>query len=90
MIYCTVGFVLLFSSILMHFFPKQNTLNDTLTPELKEKYKQIIEERLKIYIMGTIFGLIVAIAYIYLYPNGYKSICMFILIVMSIKLTFYY
>ena len=90
MIYCTVGFILLFSSILMHFFPKKNTLNDTLTPELKEKYKQIINERLKIYTMGTILGLIMAIAYIYLYPNGYKSICMFILIVMTIKLTFYY
>ena len=40
--------------------------------------------------MGTILGLIMGIVYVYLYPNGYKSICMFILIVMSIKLTFYY
>ena len=90
MLVCLIGFVLLFSSIIMHFFVKKNTLMDTLSPTLQKKYKSIVYERLKIYIMGMILGIILGLIYIYSYSGGIQNICIFIVIVMSVKLTFYY
>ena len=90
MLVCLIGFVLLFSSIIMHFFVKKNTLMDTLSPELQKKYKSIVYERLKIYTMGMTLGIILGLLYLYSYSGGIKNICIFIVIVMSVKLTFYY
>ena len=90
MLVCLIGFVLLFSSIIMHFFVKKNTLMDTLSPELQKKYKSIVMERLKIYTMGMTLGIILGLIYLYSYSGGINNVCIFIVIVMSIKLTFYY
>ena len=90
MITCLIGFVLLFSSIIMHFFVKKNTLMEALSPQLQKKYKSIVYERLKIYIMGMTLGIVLGLLYLYLYSGGIKNVCIFIVIVMSVKLTFYY
>ena len=89
MLTCLLGFVLLFSSIIMHFFVKKNTLIDTLSPDLESKYDSIIKERLQIYTMGIVFGIILGLIYLYMYSGGIRNMCMFIVIVMSVKLTFY-
>ena len=90
MLTCLFGFVLLFSSIIMHFFVKKNTLIDTLSPDLESKYDSIIKERLQIYTMGIVLGIILGLIYLYMYSGGIRNMCMFIVIVMSVKLTFYY
>lgn len=63
---------------------------DTLSPTLQKKYKSIVYERLKIYTMGMVLGVGLGLVYLYSYSGGIKNICIFIVIVMSVKLTFYY
>ena len=56
---CAIAFVLLLSSILMHFFiDKKDDFMLTLNESQKTKYKDIIQERFKIYIFGMILGLV--------------------------------
>ena len=66
MISCAIAFVLLLSSILMHFFvDKKDDFMLTLNEDQKQMYKSIILERFKIYIFGMIFGLLLALTYVY-------------------------
>ena len=88
---CVVAFVLLLSSILMHFFiDKKDDFLLTLNESQKIKYKEIIQERLKIYIFGMIIGLILGFIYIYIYSEDKFKVCKFVAIVLVTKLTFYY
>tara|TARA_B100000902_G_C27249781_1_gene884627 strand:- start:259 stop:693 length:435 start_codon:yes stop_codon:yes gene_type:complete len=88
---CSIAFVLLLSSILMHFFvDKKDDFMLTLNEEQKQKYKSIILERFKIYIFGMIFGLLLALTYVYIYNDDRYKVCKFVAIVLLTKLTFYY
>ena len=62
----------------------------TLNEEQKQKYKSIILERFKIYIFGMIFGLLLALTYVYIYNDDRYKVCKFVAIVLLTKLTFYY
>ena len=91
LISCATAFVLLISSVVMHFFvDKKDEFLETLSHEQKLKYKNIIYERLKIYIFGMILGLFLGILYLYTYSEEKFKVCKFIAIVMLTKLTFYY
>jgi len=88
---CFVAFVLLVSSVVMHFFiDKRDEFLYTLGDELKKKYKSIVYERLRIYIYGMILGLYLGFMYIYIYNNDNYKVCKFVSIVMITKLLFYY
>jgi hypothetical protein len=88
---CAIAFVLLLSSILMHFFvDKKDDFMLTLNEDQKQMYKSIILERFKIYIFGMIFGLLLALTYVYIYNDDRYKVCKFVAIVLLTKLTFYY
>ena len=56
----------------------------------KKKYKDIIQERFKIYIFGMILGLVLGFLYAYIYNEDRFKVCKFVSIVLVTKLTFYY
>jgi hypothetical protein len=88
---CAIAFVLLLSSILMHFFiDKKDDFLLTLNVNQKKKYKDIIQERFKIYIFGMILGLVLGFLYVYIYNEDRFKVCKFVSIVLVTKLTFYY
>ena len=88
---CAIAFVLLLSSILMHFFiDKKDDFLLTLNMDQKKKYKDIIQERFKIYIFGMILGLVLGFLYVYIYNEDRFKVCKFVSIVLVTKLTFYY
>jgi len=88
---CAIAFVLLLSSILMHFFiDKKDDFLLTLNMDQKKKYKDIIQERFKIYIFGMILGLVLGFLYVYIYNEDKFKVCKFVAIVLVTKLTFYY
>ena len=91
LISCATAFVLLISSVVMHFFvDKKDEFLETLSHEQKLKYKNIIYERLRIYIFGMILGLFLGILYLYTYSEEKFKVCKFIAIIMLTKLIFYY
>ena len=88
---CAIAFVLLLSSVLMHFFiDKKDDFMLTLNENQKKIYKNIILERFRIYIFGMILGLLLGFAYIYIYDLDRFKVCKFVAIVLITKLTFYY
>lgn len=88
---CAIAFILLLSSILMHFFiDKKDDFLLTLNDDQKQKYKSIILERFRIYIFGMILGLLLGFSYIYIYNEDKFKVCKFVAIVLVTKLTFYY
>ena len=88
---CAIAFILLLSSILMHFFiDKKDDFLLTLNIDQKQKYKSIILERFRIYIFGMILGLLLGFGYAYIYNEDKFKVCKFVAIVLVTKLTFYY
>ena len=91
---CAVGITLLISSVYMSYMKRDNDkfkkLNNLLDDKQKEIYKNIVHERLKIYIMGMILGLSFALFYVYNNKNDNYKVCKFLTIVYLIKLGFYY
>jgi presenilin-like A22 family membrane protease len=75
----------------MHFFiDKKDDFLLTLNESQKMKYKDIIQERFKIYIFGMILGLVLGFLYVYIYNEDRFKVCKFVAIVLVTKLTFYY
>ena len=69
-LYCFIGFTLLLSSIFMNFLKNENVFNNfmnLLDDKQKNIYNKIINERLYIYITGTILGIIIALIIRYKY-----------------------
>lgn len=91
---CAIGITLLISSVYMSYMKRDNDkfvkFNNLLDEKQKEIYKNIVHERLKIYIMGMILGLSFALFYIYNNKNDNYKVCKFLTIVYVIKLGFYY
>ena len=88
---CAIAFILLLSSVLMHFFiDKKDDFILTLNDKQKKIYKDIIVERFRIYIFGMILGLLLGFSYIYFYSEDKFKVCKFVAIVLVTKLTFYY
>ena len=94
MIWCLVGFTFLFSSFFMLFMKKEDLIfrkfNQLLTEEQRDTYISIIQERLKIYIIGSCMGIISAIYYYIAYPKDKNRICKSLSILYLVKLMIYY
>ena len=81
---CAVAGVFLFSMVYMTFSIDKNSIKDDLmnmlSPELQEKYRQIIKERRDIYLTGFVAGFIISLgSWMYLKTNykleGFQSAC---------------
>ena len=93
-IYCLLGFTFLFSSIYMTL-EKKNSYKfihfmNLLDNQQKNIYKNIIRERLSIYLNGMILGFILGIYYYIHSKNDKYRICKFLTIIYSVKFGFYY
>lgn len=93
-IYCVVGITLLISSIYMSYLKKDENIFkkfvETLDEEQSIKYREIVNERLMIYSMGMILGLLIGLYYFFNNKNDSYRFCKFLFIIYMIKLGFYY
>tara|TARA_B100000686_G_C16782434_1_gene972863 strand:- start:1148 stop:1597 length:450 start_codon:yes stop_codon:yes gene_type:complete len=93
---CAVGITFILSSIIMSVLnlnkDKFNKFFNLLDPEQEKKYNEIISERITIYNIGLIIGIIMGILYYYYNKkNRDKYIFCKVLSIMSIvKLCIYY
>ena len=91
---CLIGITLLISSIYMSYLKKDNIIFDkfvrVLDPEQIKIYSEIVFERLLIYIIGMIGGLLLGIYYLYNYPKDNFRLCKFLSIIFLTKILFYY
>ena len=92
---CIVGVTLLFASVYMSFMKKDDEhflrFFNTLNEEQKLIYSFIVLERVAIYVMGMILGLILGIYYYFWHGKKHKyKICSFLAIIYLTKLMFYY
>jgi len=78
----------------MSYYKKDNTIfsefNSLLNQEQKEIYQGIIQERMMIYIIGSVLGLSLGVIYLLKSKNENYKICKFVMIIYLIKLGFYY
>ena len=91
---CLIGFTLLFSSIYMSYMKRDDEVfsnfMDLLDPKQKVIYAGIVFQRLYIYVMGMIIGLLLAIYYVLTCKNDNYRLCKFLAIIYVTKLLFYY
>ncbi len=91
---CLIGFTLLFSSIYMSIMKKDNKIFSNfmklLNQSQKKMYSKIIYERLSIYVMGMILGLVLGIYYYFQNKKDEYRLCKFLCIIYIVKLGFYY
>ena len=92
-IFCIIGYVLLFASIFMNLL-KDNDIHkkfmDLLDKKQKIIYKNIINERISIYISGIFLGLFIGFLFLLFYPKTKYRTCKIISIIMITKLIYYY
>ena len=91
---CAVGITLLLSSVIMSVLnlkkDKFNNFVELLNPEQKKIYQEIIIERVTIYHVGMVLGIIAAYLY-YVYNKKDKYLfCKVIAIMSLVKIGFYY
>jgi len=89
---CALAVGLIIASLLpnMASTDKQDKLETLLTPEQKDVYDQIIEERTKLYMQGLAIGLILAFLYLRYYKMEImSSICIFVCITVLAQVTYY-
>jgi hypothetical protein len=94
MLVCLVGFTLLISSIYMMIddteggvFQRFRALLDDSQTQI---YDHIVRERLTIYVIGMVLGLISGFTYYVQHRKDPYRICKFLCIVYVVKLGFYY
>lgn len=91
---CLIGITLLISSIYMSYMKKDNDIfinfMNTLDPDQMVIYSEIVFERLMIYVMGMIIGIVLGIYYALTNPNDDYRVCKFLCIIFITKLLFYY
>lgn len=89
LMYCLVGFSLLFGSFFMHFLKDDKVFDhfmSLLTRDQRNTYTKIIKERVFIYLLGTIVGIILAVTY----NKFYKfNICISLTIIFVVQLVIY-
>jgi hypothetical protein len=94
MLSCLIGFTLLIASIYMSLDDKKSVVfqrfNRLLDESQKRTYASIVRERLRIYVMGMILGLLLALSYYVKNRKDPYRICKFLCIVYVVKLAFYY
>ena len=91
---CFIGITLLLSSILSLFLNKNKDIfikfNNLLNEKQKNIYNQIINERISIYVIGIILGMVSGIYYYIRNKNDKYRLCKFLMIIYLVKFGFYY
>jgi hypothetical protein len=91
---CIVGITLILSSIIMSFLnlkkDKFNNFVELLNPEQKKKYHEIIVERITVYNVGMIIGIILGFMYYYYNKKDKYIFCKVIAIMSVVKIGIYY
>ena len=93
---CVIGITFLLASIFMTIFDnhKKNKIfshfNSLLNASQRRKYQHIVRERIKIYSIALVSGLLAAILFYYRYPTMPYKICSFLAIAYITKLLVYY
>ena len=68
---CSVSIVFLSAMLYLTLFSDKNAIikdfMTSLTPENKEKYKNIVKERQQIYLTGFVYGLIISFTLLYIF-----------------------
>jgi len=91
---CLIAFALLGSMIFLTFSMNKNDkilyFLSLLTPDQQQIYKNIIQERLNIYLQGFVIGLIIGLIYIKYYSSKNTSTyCAFVAIVLVVTYAHY-
>ncbi len=91
---CAIGITLLISSVFMTFL-KQNQdifidFFKLLDESQKQRYREIVKERVTAYTLGIVTGLFTATLYTFQYPKQSYPLCTFLAIVYLTKLSVYY
>ncbi len=91
---CIVGITLILSSIIMSVLnlkkDKFNNFVELLNPEQKKKYHEIIVERITVYNVGMIIGIILGFMYYYYNKKDKYIFCKVIAIMSVVKIGIYY
>ena len=90
--FCIIGIILSISNILFILFRSNNIITNfkkTLNPSQLNKYKEITNQRLYVYILGSILGFIIAYIYIMYNKKTNYKLCKFIVILCIIKIVVY-
>lgn len=91
---CLIGISLLISSIYMSILKQDQDIFINFFKLLNQKqkviYYNIVKERITIYVLGMILGLLLGIYYYISNPKQNYPICTFLSIVYIVKLGFYY
>ena len=91
---CIFGITLILSSIIMSILnikkDKFNNFLELLNPEQKRKYNEIINERVTVYNIGMIIGIILGCIYYYYNKKDKYIFCKVLSIMSVVKLGFYY
>tara|TARA_B100000767_G_C19729159_1_gene520826 strand:- start:1250 stop:1693 length:444 start_codon:yes stop_codon:yes gene_type:complete len=91
---CIVGITLILSSIIMSVLnlkkDKFNNFVELLNPEQKKKYHEIIVERITVYNVGMIIGIILGVMYYYYNKKDKYIFCKVIAIMSVVKIGIYY
>jgi uncharacterized protein YacL len=91
--FCYLAVLFLISSIFMNLQKEKDIFikfYNLLDENQKKIYNKIIYERITIYAIGMILGLILGIYYLIKYKKDKLRFCKFICIVYIVKLLFYY
>jgi len=90
---CFIAAALLGSMLYFILYQDNNTIHyftSLLTKEQQLIYKEIIEERMCIYIQGFVLGLFIGILYLYnIKKHAYPPYCMFIALVLGVTYVHY-
>jgi len=91
---CIVGITLILSSIIMSVLnlrkDKFNNFLKLLNPEQKRKYHEIIVERITVYNVGMIIGIILGFLYYYYNKKDKYIFCKVLSIMSVVKIGIYY
>lgn len=92
---CGIGITFLLSSIFIHFLKDNDVIfyefSNSLNSKQREKYNKIVGERLMIYTIGLIIGLLAGLYYLSNTDRKDKyRLCTFIAIVYILQLIIYY
>jgi hypothetical protein len=92
MLLCSVGLIFILSSFFFSFINTDESIfidfDQMLSPEQKNIYREIIKERIHIYITGSILGLLLSILY-YLFVKEKYSVCTSVVIFYVVQLLYY-
>ena len=91
---CVIGVTLILAGFYMSLLKQDKDIfvdfYNLLNVSQKERYIQIIKERMRAYVMGMTIGLLSAIMFHYRMPTQTYPLCTFLTIVYVVKLLVYY